>query len=330
MNTPVMLQFSKRLKRSTYIAIRRLQLNIIYFIRKNFYGVFGIAGLLILCLGGLLPYVIYYTAPTYTTKPSDYGGFAIARNETNIIPQSISLSLNVDSSTALFNYGCEFTAEGTYNFVFVFPFHINQITGPLCCAYLSPNSTKGFVGYNTYNISTTEWGSVIWLSYENTNDFIKPSIEFQMTLDQTFLSGCRGSYSLTLPFQENFIPTVMIQEPFEEFGFNSFEPLNCSMYLQVYGLPTDAVLTGNSPQLSQNLRTGSNPLISALDTTTYVTWNVKELDDNFIINYHSPSEVDRYQNLLLIGGIFLGIGTSVTITVAYDWLKQASERKDYE
>jgi hypothetical protein len=67
-----------------------------------FVGV-SIVGLFILAFAGIL----YFNAvgTTSSIKPN-LSGFAIARNETNVIPQSLTLSLNIDPPEFSFDYSC--------------------------------------------------------------------------------------------------------------------------------------------------------------------------------------------------------------------------------
>jgi len=136
---------------------------------------FIVTGLLITILGGLLPYWIFAGAPNYSFKPG-FSGFGIARNETTVLPTLMVVGLGAEPPELWFEYFCACSMNGTYNFLFFFPFKIVSEEG---------NSTD-------ISFRATQTGSAVWLSL-NINDVYLGSRDIEiwgdLSIENTFQSG---------------------------------------------------------------------------------------------------------------------------------------------
>jgi hypothetical protein len=298
-------------------------------------------GLAVLLLLGVLPVYIVAWAPS-TIAESDFYGFAIARNETGVVPTDLNLGLNVDPPQLYFSYSCQFNITGKYHFVFVFPFRFAQ--------ELNGSSSWGDNGYKIQS-KTTEHCSIVTVEYSvnDTSAFQIPVISEIVDIDQTFKTGSKGQYTIIFPFDSNAggIPTNVVSNYFDEFGLTDFSPLGVDyLTLQVSGLPSNVVLTNEFPQISRGPVT-SNSVFG--DKRSFVEWQLSPYynsvssvmisnlygDNSFftplfinsvILNYSDPLASEYYGNLLFIGGIFFGIGSAIITTVIYDSFKERHEK----
>jgi hypothetical protein len=309
-------------------------------LRRHFYLTGFSVGLAILLLLGVLPVYFVAWAPS-TIAESDFYGFAIARNETGVVPTGLELGLNVDPPQLYFSYSCQFNATGKYYFVFVFPFRFEQ--------NLNGSTSWGDNGYAIQS-KTSEHCSIVTVEYtENDTSAIQPTIGESVAIDQTFKTGSKGQYTVIFPFDSSAggIPTNAVSDYLDKFGLNDFSPLGVDyLTLQVSGLPSDAVLTNEFPQISRGPVTGNSVFG---DKRSYVEWQLSPYynsvssvmisnlygDNSFytplfinsvILNYSDPLASEYYGNLLFIGGIFFGIGSAIVTTVIYDFFKERHKK----
>lgn len=313
----------------------------------RFFASFFILGLIILGIAGIL----YFQAvgQTYSVKP-DLSGFAIARNETNVSPQSLTMCLNVDPPEFSFDYTCEFNKTGTYDFVFVFPFYIKTMLSGY-------SSMIGNSGYKDMTFNATDRGSAVWCNYTYDNaSFMIPDIAGVFSIEKTFESGSKGSYTVIFPFDAGSggIPSSVVAEPFKEFGMNSFQPIGMRyITLQVCDLPSDCIVTNSFPQIDRGPVTGNSLSLFGNFPTTYVEWQLDtivntvrsvtvtnfqsqemiysaSLLDSVILNYNDQAAIDHFTIYLFVSGIVFGIGSSVVVTTVYDALKERHQQsKDH-
>jgi hypothetical protein len=327
----------------------------VFWIRQKVLTLFvftSIVGLVILGLAGLL-----YFDGVGTTAPfsPELGGFAIARNETNVLPYSMTMGLCADPPQFRFDYSCMFNASGAFNFVFVFPFHIKTMFSPY-------KSMVGDSGFQNMTFKEAKWGSAVWCSFFVANDSHSRDQIFtivgEFTIEKTFQSGSKGSYTIFFPFDPvaGGIPSSVVDAPFKEFGIDSFQPLGLRyITLDIFGLPDGSVLTNAFPQPDRGPILGNCPGSTLGKPSTYVEWTLDtllnsvnsvifapisgeskiysaSLMSSVILNYNDPQAVDHYSTDLFISGLFFGIGSSLLTTAVYDAFKERREeiRKNVE
>jgi hypothetical protein len=255
-------------------------------------------------LGGGIPFYLTLNAPNYQLQP-DFYGFGVARNQTNIEPVNFIIAISADSFAFSFQYSFICYKNGTYNFLFVFPF---KITSKI-------DAAENMSFYHTRH------GSAIWLKYNANN--LPPSglpqeIFGSFRIDNTFQSGSRGSYMFLLPFggaigSEAYSLAI-------ELGVD-FLPPDTTIELR-FGVSPNLWLTQISPKPSMGpriLQHGNNRI------ETSIGWYFDELlQDSIVIFSQDTNKISLYQFYLFIAGIFIGIGSSIIVTATYNF---TSERR---
>jgi hypothetical protein len=153
---------------------------------------------------GLFPYYLFFSAPRYSLN-SNFSGFGVARNNTNVSPNSLVMDVRVDPPELWFQCSFDCDVNGTYNFIFVFSFKIiSKIT-----------ATENMF----FNASSH--GSAVWLQYQ-VNDvssgWMPKNVGGEFSIENTFGSSirkitpgnCSGSYmtlsSLETAFSRSTVP----------------------------------------------------------------------------------------------------------------------------
>lgn len=271
-------------------------------IAKYFYYIFLLMGLLITFLGGLYPYYLYYSAPNYSFEPG-FSGFGVARNQTNILPWMMVVGIGVDPPDLWFQYFFQCSINGTYNFIFVFPFNV--------ISKISATENMSF--------RTTSRGSAIWLRYE-VNDisvgWASKEIWGYFSIENTFQSGTRGSYTFLLPFGMGIHPEVYgnLQRELNV----PFHTPDTNITLQ-FGLPGHYKITGTFPPVSAGPNVWITPTNRSIET---VEWEFETLRDSVTVQCQDPNEASYYQSLPFISGLGLSIGASIATRTIYDAVKE--------
>jgi hypothetical protein len=283
-------------------------------IGKHFYHIFILAGLLFTIVLGLEPYLILVNAPSYSFKPG-FSGFGIARNETVILPTMMVVGLGSDPPELWFQYFFECEANGTYNFIFAFPFNITgQIGSSRNMSFRA--TTRGSAVWSRYEVNTVSYG---WQSAEVWGVF---------SIENTFQSGTRGSYTFILPFGMG-ISAEVIGDLQHELGIGFHTP-DVNISLQV-GLPSRFKIIGTFPPVSAGPNVWVTPTNRSITT---MEWHFEKLQDSVTINCEDQNEIAFYETLPFISGLFLGIGIPIITTTLYDavkeWSRPFPKHEDFE
>jgi hypothetical protein len=273
--------------------------------RKNFYGLFIIVGILISTVG-LYFYVLFVNAPAHSFTPS-VRGFLIARNQT-ITPTSMNIILGIDPMELYSQYffGCE--ANGTYDFLFVFPVQI-----------LSKIATS-----MNMSVRSTPYGSAMWLHYDVADALAgvgpkwHPGEEIWgwFSINNTFQSGTRGSYTFILPFTSSIDPSVT-EDLWGQLSINSYDP-GTPITFQ-FGLPGSHKILQTFPPISSGPDVWINPYNQ---TRTTIEWSFGSLEQTLTIQSEDPNEIARYDTLPFMSGILIGVGVPITTAALYDRVKE--------
>jgi len=274
------------------------------FIAKYFfvvYIIFIMIGLTTVVLGGIF-YYRFVSAPSYSFKYG-FSGFGIARNDTDIIPDMMVVGVGIDPPELWFQYFFQCSANGTYNFFFVFPFNI---TG------------KWFTSEDML-FNATPYGSVVYLRHQVTNvtaGWLSQDISGDFSIENTFQTGTRGRYTFILPFGMG-VHSEVFQDVWKELKV-SFHSPDVNITLQV-GLPSELHLVNSFPPVSKGPNTWKTPYNRTINS---LEWASETLQDSVTIQTENTEEIGSYENLPFISGVLLGIGIPTIITTSYDAIKE--------
>jgi hypothetical protein len=205
-----------------------------------------------------------------------------------------------------FEYDFSITANGTYNFIFHFPFKIIE----------KIDSTNGM------NFNATPYGTAIWISYQIDDIQGEEShhVGGYFRVAETFRSGQRGNYVFSLPLVYGS-GTIEIVDELKEKLDVSWQYANTPVSIGLYVL--------SSLQFNQFY-----PEPDSLDsyvwgrnnrTVNRINWYLDGfhvLQKRFTVFCENQSEISNYEFNLFISGIFISIGSSVMVTSAYDYFKK--------
>ncbi len=275
---------------------------------KYFYLFFFVIGLVITIFLGVLPCCSFFNAPSYSFQPS-FSGFAVARNHTNITPDRLRVIIGIEPATLFFQYSFACYENGTYNFLFIFPFNVTS----------KINSTQNM------NFTATSVGSAIWLQYP-LNDVPQGGshrdIFGDFLIENTFQSGTRGSYTFILPFGGAIKSEVI---------GNRQSGLGVFFHTEKVELEFTVPETFRIIQSFPGFLEGPEPFVTSTNRTMMsVKWIFDELRGSVTIYCEDPNERSSYESWLFLGGIFLSLGMSITVTTIYDFFKERtrpSEKK---
>jgi hypothetical protein len=246
-------------------------------------------------------YVVFVTAPVYSFK-TGYSGFGIAHNE-SIIPMLMTVGVAINPPELWFDYYFSCYMNGTYNFIFAFPFNImRQIR-------VSENmSTK-----------STPHGSAIWLQcrVNNVSSYgLDHEIWGDFAIENTFQEGTRGSYTIILPFGMGISPEVTedlwqaLKVPFYS------GDINVTLYV---ALPGGFRPTTMFPPNSRGPELYKTPFNVTIDSTE---WDAGRLQNSVTIEAIDVNEKPIYDNIPFTSGILFGIGVQLMFTIGYDSIRR--------
>jgi len=260
-----------------------------------------------ICVGAASCFLeMFYGAPVYSFKPG-YSGFGIFHNDT-IIPVSMIVSVVVNPAELWFDYFFGYNENGTYNFIFVFPFNI-----------------LGFYRASE-NMSTrsTPHGSAVWLQYRASNTslgYMNHQIWGDFKIENTFQEGTRGSYTIILPFGMGIEPDVAsdLQKTLEVPLYSG--DVNVTLYVT---LPGGFMPTTTFPPNSA----GPEPYTTPFNTTiTSIEWNAGKLQNSVTIEAVDTGEKSFYDNIPFESGVLLAIGLQFMFTTSYDAIRKWGSSK---
>jgi hypothetical protein len=243
--------------------------------------------------------------PTFSSNPY-YQGLGIAQNST-IMPNSLNIGLQVDPPAFSFQYSYRTQVNGTYHFVFEFPF--NVISTVRESEIMSVNSTDTCTVISVSLNSTQGSGDILG----------------SFMIAPTFLSGSRGSYTIILPFGNPYNSEVF-GKIVQELGISPFQP-DVQIELNIV-LPQSSSGIESFPSM-----TGMKPFIGYLTNkpTTSLYWifdSIQNLQDSVTVKYENQFQIGNYEQLNFFSGIFIGIGSSILISSVYDGLKKMSDKAE--
>jgi hypothetical protein len=291
---------------SNDLMVRRLQQRMKFrrWVGKYFFVVYAIfiaIGLTTAVLGGII-YYQFVNAPNYSFK-SGFSGFGIARNDTDISPDRMIIGIGIDPPELWFQYFFGCSANGTYNFFFVFPFNITD---------------KRFTSENM-SFNATPYGSVVYLRHhvDNvTSGWLFQEISGVFWVENTFQTGSRGSYTFILPFGMG-VHAEAYQDVWRELKVGFHTP-DARITLQV-GLPSRFKLVNVFPPVSRGPNRWTTPDNRTIDS---VEWEFETLQNSVTIQTEDRGEIVFYENLPFISGLLLSIGIPTMITTIYDAIKE--------
>jgi len=277
------------------------------YLEKRFFVATFLIGLVVTFSLGGGAFVFYRFAPTYFLQPN-YQGFAIAHNYThNFLANFISISVFVLSQMPELSFRYYFSVEqnGTYNFIFIFPFKFFE----------NINSTEGM------NFNLTSYGTAVWLEYQVTNVSRNGKSDYvwgNFWIANTFQSGTRGDYVFSLPFFGGVGSSNITEELQDRLNVAWHSPAGRVMLEFV--VPSRFQITQAYPQVfsepSDTLKFSGNRTVNS------VNWNLGWLDQQFTIFCSDGQESSSYESVLFFSGLFLSIGASIMVESAYDASKK--------
>lgn len=266
-------------------------------LRKHFTSLLILTGSISMIVG-TVSLTGYYYAPRYSFLPTPRG-FGMASNQTNIQPTTLWVDIQANAPQLGFRYYFQCSTNGTYNFLFTFPFKVIR----------KDSSTPNML------FNSTSSGSVIWLEYlvEDVSTGWKPEeIWGYFDIDNTFQSGTRGSYTFLFPF-ENAIDGEAVHNIQRKLGvpFHTQYEQNGTLELQ-FRLPARYQIIQTFPPLS----IGPVPTNGSI---TRMEWKLKTLRQTVTIYCQDPDEMLLYQSLLFISGLGFGIGVPMFVDGIKEW-----------
>jgi hypothetical protein len=279
------------------IALKRYDLQIRYWIRKRFYVIFFLVGIIVASVGAVLFYG-YANPPSYSYDPH-YQGFGVAQNST-ALPNIMVIGFIVDPPELFFQYFYIAQTYGTYNFIFVFPFNVVSIIGD--SGNMTVNSTNTCTVISM-SLHLNESSQQIW------GDF---------RIAKTFLSRNRGLYTIVLPFGRG-----INSEVFNKIQQKLKVPLSPLADVELYA-SVPYSYTESIPVI-----TDLNPFINPITNKSYASlhWYFNgDVQNSVTVMCTDQSEIDNIQNMTFWSGIFFGIGFSFILNTVYDAYRTRVEK----
>lgn len=238
----------------------------------------------------------------------NYQGYGVATNNT-VTPSVYDIWLSYSPSAFSFYYEYLATTNGTYNFIFVFPFKVtNTLENP-----------------ENMSITPTKTGTILSSSLSlnglNQSHFSGQALSAYFEIANTFLSENRGTYTIVLPFGGGDI----YDQAFDAIQGNLWVLPNNEIPTDLYvSLPNSYSLTESIPTIS-DLNPFTNPITNM--TVSSLHWNFPDgLQNSVTVMCNDPQTINTLQNMPFWSGIFLGIGVSLIATTCYDSYKRWIEK----
>jgi hypothetical protein len=250
-------------------------------------------------VGGL--FYMWANPSMYSYDPR-YQGFAVDQNST-VIPNGfyIDFNANVNPPELFFQYWFIIQTNGTYSFIFSFPFNVFVVFHNADNMTINPTSTDT-VMYVT--LPENEGSQDIW------GDF---------GITRTFLSDNRGFHTIELPFGGVVNSDAVVLE--QKLGIEpSFQSVSVNLYV---GLPISYSYVESIPAISD-----SNPFVNPQTNVSSASlhWYFNNgLQNSVTIVYNDQSEVGYLQNMTFWSGIFFALGFSLAVNTMYDAYRKRVE-----
>jgi hypothetical protein len=245
-------------------------------------------------------YFSFVNAPTYSFK-TGYSGFGIAHND-SIIPIRMTVAVEVNPPELWFDYYFSCSENGTYNFIFVFPFNIVRVYGA------SENMTT----------KSTPHGSAVWLQHrvDNVSSYgLGNEIWGYFSIENTFQEGTRGSYTIILPFGMGIDPSVT-QDLWETLKVPFYSgDINVTLQVALPGAFRPTTMFPPNSKGPELFRTPFNTTIASM------IWDAGTLQNSVTIEAIDINEKPFYDNIPFTSGILFGIGIQLMFTIGYDSIR---------
>lgn len=252
----------------------------------------------------------FYGAPVYSFK-AGYSGFGIAHND-SIIPVSMTVGLAVNPSELWFDYYFVCYANGTYNFIFAFPFYI----------------TRQYSASEKMSTRSTPHGSAVWLQYmaDNVSSLgLGHQIFGDFYIENTFQEGTKGLYTIILPFGMgiDFDVTLDLWQSLKVPFYSG--DVNVTLYV--------ALPVGFKPSTTFPPNRGLEYPPSHSNVTQVqpsLTWDVGTLQNSVTIEAVDTEEKSSYDIIPFTSGILFAVGLQFTFTIGYDSIRKWANSKEEE
>jgi hypothetical protein len=268
---------------------------------------------------GIVFSIFYFNAPTYTPNPS-FQGFAVLKNN-NVTAEQFGVTIYADTNPPqlFFRYFFKIESAG-YNdviFIFIFPFYVERSIAN----YTNVDMT---ITHNvTYSLI------LVHLRIESGPQGYSDNFQGLFSINQTFMSGNRGSYVISLPFGMG-LDYNTLSPLYQEYGsYLYLQNVTISLVLPKNGVPTSYFPAPSSIPLYGAYYNGRPPSAFEWDSSVPTSNLISQGDETVILQ--NQDEISLYSFYLFLSGILLGTGISLVFTVVYDDLKERHERKeDYD
>lgn len=276
---------------------------------RNFFVVAFIIGLAITSVLGFGFFAFYHFAPNYSQELQYDYFFVVANQSSNFQPTKFHIFLNMfDDSRLQFDYEFSITDNGTYNFIFHFPFKIIE----------KIDSSNGM------NFTVTPYGTAVWVSYEiaDVHEEENHHVSGYYKIADTFRSGQRGNYVFSLPLTFSSSSFEPIDSLKDELGV-SWQYTNTEISIGLY-VPSSLQFTQYFPEpdsLDSYMWGKSNKTINRIN---WYLDGFHELQKRFTVFCEDQTEISKFEFMLFISGIFISIGSSLMVTSTYDYFKKKS------
>jgi hypothetical protein len=286
-------------------------------LKKRLYVVFSIIGLLIVVFGAFL-YVSYFGALADDFEPR-FRGFGVIGNYTDDVNSDVklqSLSLTVIRADSFkVHLLCDFIyrdlEDYTYTFIVVLPFQITNLL------YASENIA----------FQNTPEGSALVVSFcgvENSAEFKWSRVTAYFTVEQTFQSSNRGSYTMFFLFSGG-INDTFYEDLKNQYGV--YYSIGTAPFILRVSLPKGYILTTSFPQVSRGPNHWDNPITNETIVTSEWSFESLNLLNDVTVNYQNSNEISHYECMLFSSGLLLGIGIPLIVTSIYDWARDNERSK---
>lgn len=259
---------------------------------------------MLIAFAGALYYIPLSISPSYSYD-SNYRGFYVITNDSSILTP-IDMSFEVDTTEnpkLWFDYYYRAHENGTYNFIFLFPFEVAQ----------------SLTGLYPSNYTHTPYGTAIWMSRQIEiagNDRALGYFE----INNTFQSGAKGQYDLSFPIIWDYRPNVIVEDLRKDLGLNYNVPQVKLEFTLFISSSYDITQLNPQPSFHDPYYIGGRN-----QTLKKLVWNFEQLSSlqqQFIISCTDNDEISFLQNCAFGAGILLSIGSSLFVRTLYDKFKE--------
>lgn len=282
-----------------------------------FYIAFIVVGALMLSYAVSLQRA-YNNAPSKLIDPN-LEGFAVTHNVTKIEMGCLLMAIILEPPTLAISYQFELEKNDTYSILFRFPFRIKEI-----------NNTVSFPVHADFHLINNQTFGSLFLNEiyaQEDSGKVKEYISCDFPIEETFISGRRGSYFANVRFTYlAFMGTTLL----DEIGYNqslwsqeyieSLVPIKNFFLFFLY--PERMTITQVFPAFTVGPVRWPPPIY--LPNMTSITWHFEELEArelSTLVYYYDNDEYDKYQQMLFNSGLWYGLGFSAIIAGIFEFVR---------